>query len=935
MTGRYYETLEVRSRTQATWNPCDIITIGHPTHTLTLTQHMVEQNHGKAENDASSKGQDHGFYQCGTCKKTYNRADHLIRHVRSHTHEKPYVCDMCGKGFARPDLLKRHVAGHEEDEKNPAGGSVIKKRKMATNFNANQASRVTQACKACAASKLKCSEGKPCERCKKKNLVCEESSPDDGSRSSPSDGHINGFQTQDGNYRSPDNGEQAVLNGPPDQEKAQASHQEAIHGRPEHVVAVANGVLERNGSYFPEFLRNVVADPGAAQTTERIESSANFNTSFFPQNHFNVGLEDGDNGWNADLWYSDGLQDAFNMPLDATFTPYSRQASDSSENSSAAGVGADAFKKSLIGSWTPSPEDSSMTERQNLVAPENVDAMPIFVESKRIMPEALSLNARDRILGMVLEACPQSAASRIIASFPSAEFLNNCIQYYFSHRHEEQIDSYIHLPTLKPNEQRAELLAMLASAGAVCTGSTVVRKLGYALQEAVRHAISRRVSRPYWVQSGRLTFPQFDENSAATRELALLQTAWLQNEVGLWSDSRRKIEIAESVTQQNATMLRRAGRFKRSPYPPIDVTEDDSGDILEKKWLDWTKQESMKRVQYHAFLHDSRVSLALHVCPVISYTELLLPLPASRELWAARSAEQWKRAFLARNLAPMPRVVGLTEALKDMSSITPCRSQIDVHYSALVLLHGLWSLVWEYQQLNEIGGPQSRYWNGLVLSSRHAELCSALQQYRLDSLKWGILCPRVRVVLELICLHLHMSVEELQLYAGKENVEEAQKVYHSARRWFDSPASRQSVWHAGQLLRAASAFTPGSLFDFFVIAVYHASMAFWSFGVVGRSDEMPSASLMMGPNAQRGPLIFLDEEETLDLPGFVAQARGVPGLTGKNGRFIPLEDTAGVMEHIADLLSSNWARGSQPPLADNVCQLMLDLGKAAKRVISS
>ena len=412
----------------------------------------------------------------------------------------------------------------------------------------------------------------------------------------------------------------------------------------------------------------------------------------------------------------------------------------------------------------------------------------------------------------------------------------------------------------------------------------------------------------------------------------MLQAAWLQNEVGLWSDSRRKIEIAEACTQANATVLRRAGRFKRSPYPPVDVTEEDTGEVLEKKWLQWTKQESLKRVQYHAFLHDSRVSLALHVSPVISYTELHLPLPACRELWAARNAEQWKQAFLARNLGPMPRVVSLTEALQDMSSITPCRSQVDVHYSALILLHGLWSLVWEYRQLNSIGGVQSKYWNGLVLSSRHAELCSALQQYRLDSLKWGILCPRVRIVLELMSLHLHMSLEELQLYAGKENVEEAQKVYHTARQWFDSPSSRQAVWHAGQVLRAAACFSPGSLYDFFVLAVYHASMAFWSFGVVGRSDGMASSLLMMGPHAQRGPLIFLDDEETLDLPGFVAQGRGIPGLTGKNGRFISLEDTEAVMKHIAELLTSNWKRGSQPPLVDSVRQLMLDLGKSARRV---
>lgn len=296
-------------------------------------------------------------------------------------------------------------------------------------------------------------------------------------------------------------------------------------------------------------------------------------------------------------------------------------------------------------------------------------------------------------------------------------------------------------------------------------------------------------------------------------------------------------------------MLRRAGRLERAHYLPVDVTESDTGEALEEKWLQWTRQESMKRIQYHAFLHDSRVSLALHVSPVIPYSELQLPLPACRESWSASNAEQRKKTWLARNLGPMARVVSLTEALQDMSFITPCRSQVDVHNSALILLHGLWSLVWEYRQLNSIGGVQSKYWNGLILSSRHAELCSALQQYRLDFLRCGILCPRLRIVLELISLHLHMSLEELQLYAGKENFEEAQKVYHSARQWYCSPASRQAVWHAGQVLRAASCFSPGSLYDFSVIAVYHASMAFWSFGVVGRSDRMPTSSLLVGSRA--------------------------------------------------------------------------------------
>ncbi|KAL4901595.1 hypothetical protein BDW74DRAFT_71374 [Aspergillus multicolor] len=44
---------------------------------------------------------------CPYCQRDFRRREHLQRHVRLHTNEKPYVCD-CKEAFARRDLLKRH-----------------------------------------------------------------------------------------------------------------------------------------------------------------------------------------------------------------------------------------------------------------------------------------------------------------------------------------------------------------------------------------------------------------------------------------------------------------------------------------------------------------------------------------------------------------------------------------------------------------------------------------------------------------------------------------------------------------------------------------------------------------------------------------------------------------------------------------------------------
>ncbi|KAJ5653267.1 hypothetical protein N7490_000270 [Penicillium lividum] len=44
---------------------------------------------------------------CNHCGRGFRRTEHLERHVRTHTKEKPFIC-FCGSAFTRRDLLKRH-----------------------------------------------------------------------------------------------------------------------------------------------------------------------------------------------------------------------------------------------------------------------------------------------------------------------------------------------------------------------------------------------------------------------------------------------------------------------------------------------------------------------------------------------------------------------------------------------------------------------------------------------------------------------------------------------------------------------------------------------------------------------------------------------------------------------------------------------------------
>lgn len=901
---------------------------------------IVEQSPESMQSPYTNTESENGKspFACNVCHRSYRRVDHLARHYRSHTREKPFVCNTCGKGFSRTDLLKRHSIGHN-DRKDP------KRYPSST----PQMARVSQACTACANSKLKCGNQKPCHRCRQRGIACTFPAQNEKAKKVPQKANIGSKKSDPNtmNLNGPEDEvsglENDVVNLPYREQQGFSMQHSSDSTSPgsmpnQSLLSLTDGsntipssndsILDFDDSSLAEFLRDVIM-PGSP--TSLAEANA---AGFLPQNYycgrdvFNFGMDSSLDFNDLDFSWIDSQQYKqpqlwASVPLNVDEMRIAGQ--DTPDFNSGTTAGAEAFQKS-VWRWKPGPHNHAYAEQIHLSVPYK-DMQHLEV---RLPPDVLGhrieQTARDKILAMVLGTCERVNVSKVVTSFPSADFLDSLMHTFFRSELSRE-DSWIHIPTFKPQTNRAEWNAIVVAAGAVLSSIPTVRKLGFAIEEAVR-----------------LTVPAVcEKDNSRTRELQLVQTFALQLNIGLWSGNNRKMEIAECHSQPLITMLRRAGHYRRRPQTPAPLPSDDEH-TLEIKWRAWVETESFKRLAFHTLLHDAQASISLLTRPMISYAEMSLELPYSVTLWRARSALEWRDAYLSLTPTISTRLPSLMNSIHDLPSLVSLAPCLDIRFSVSAILHAMWSLVSEYRQvqfilktstssahsplpsLSHSNSPSS---NGALISqSWQQELTHLLESISLTFS--STLTIESSILQELFLMNLHVSFEELQLFAGKEGTEEAVRVYPNLKAWFQGRRARQAIWHAGQVLRSARR-AEGELRDFYAVAIYHAALCFWVWGMCELGDK--SQSSMMNETNMNEEIVWLDGEENNVTRRFIAMAGGVPmirGLGGEGGRGCRLDNPKSVMETIIRIMGRGCVVGNVlPPLVENLGQLMRDLGSAA------
>ena len=150
-----------------------------------------------------------------------------------------------------------------------------------------------------------------------------------------------------------------------------------------------------------------------------------------------------------------------------------------------------AFKESLW-SFEPVAADHRRAEQANISLPFEDLVSPTRCDAPEPPCASLGQTSRDRLLALILGTCEHSLTLPILSSFPSAELLTNLLHNFLVYE-TERVDTLFHLPTFDPGELSVEVLLALVAAGAARSTIPVIRRLGYALQEASRESIANMV----------------------------------------------------------------------------------------------------------------------------------------------------------------------------------------------------------------------------------------------------------------------------------------------------------------------------------------------------------------------------------------------------------------------------------------------------------
>lgn len=407
-----------------------------------------------------------GNNSCYLCGRTYERVDHLNRHMRSHENQRAHKCTRCTKSFNRADLLSRHQASHDRPDK---PGQFIER-----------GDRVATACRGCMSAKAKCQDEKPCLRCRQKGIPCDTpmtQNPQKKQRSSSAH---------------PRHG-QSISYSQPLHVATTIEDDRVISSHRRSSLAVDNyssqDDLDRSATELYDNSQMMQA-PSLVPTMGFAESSEfDLDMGFVPRG-FYFGQDIDFGLWDIDLSSVD-MAHQVTDGISISNEERSPRPISASKTKDAAKRHA-AFERSPW-LWTPTQNDQVFNDHDNIGVDEhNIPAMLVAASPednrKEYVPN-MEDKQRDQ---MVVILCTISKSPSYLPRLPSLTLFNGLMQVYFVQQ-KMKVDHFIHSATFNPGTTLPQLLLAIISAGSTLIAVPAIWKMGLALQDVVRQSTGQYV----------------------------------------------------------------------------------------------------------------------------------------------------------------------------------------------------------------------------------------------------------------------------------------------------------------------------------------------------------------------------------------------------------------------------------------------------------
>ncbi|KAF5672006.1 zinc finger rst2 [Fusarium heterosporum] len=617
-------------------------------------------------------------FSCETCNLPFQRREHYQRHIRTHTKEKPFACSECGQSFGRVDSLARHhttlhLSTDQQDSRD----------------HLNDRRRVSQACKPCSNSKVRCDGERPCRRYRQQDHNCyyephakRKTSEAGSDRTNTkrcrqkASGNIDVLENITANTNA--NTGNSPLSPPAtvnDTNSNKVNHADAYispaHDSSTEIpkindtsidVQPINPLLDsshsmpnaysaqlgRTDMFFDTTGMFMAQNPTASIPTPL--SSLLFADAFDTTDWLNCGA---DQALNPFFLPNDAPLHTINdLWLDQESLKISPQPS-MSQLTPASMVDQAAVAELYSRSHSPAIDRDAVEPREYVPVSIELDAQLTFPDMSHLTAEDVdheNLAHVDDIPEEVGKSITHAALEMQKGSsfplfkhlaIPPTPVLNVWVQLYFEYFHP--VMPILHKPSFCSSKRHWLLVFAVAAIGAHFSTIKDAQACSRAMHETIRRPCS--------------TMCEYQNSNG--RELWMSQ-AILLNHIGLlYGGERRSLEIGEFLQALPVTLGRRKRLFTNM-FPVNKFAQLQLPHA--QKWQIWLLDEERRRAGFAIWLLDSAYNAHFDLTNLMKLSELQISLPQPDDRWGASTAQCWANFAAAENsgsggLPTMERVI--------------------------------------------------------------------------------------------------------------------------------------------------------------------------------------------------------------------------------------------------------------------------------------